>query len=199
MRPHPIGKANMRIGRPHTRSVRSGAGHVRSASGIYLVELLVAVFISSLLAAALAENMSETLRLTNSGQNQIIAAAIGQELVDNARNTSYAQGNPNLCGMIGNTYTLNVNSSNAGNPVSSRPLMMDLTSLDWSQDAENNKFTGTVTESLSNANWGSFTDPILGSIPNGIRVDITVTWNEVRMPKTYSLSTFISRNGIHNY
>lgn len=195
MRPHPNGKANMRIGRPHLRSVRLASRNARSQSGIYLVELLVAVFISSLLAAALAENMSETLRLTSSGQNQIIAAAIGQELVDNARNTSYAS----LCTMAGNTYTLNVNSSNSGNPVSSRPLMMDLTGLDWTQDAENNQFDGTVSETLSNAGWGNYTDPILGSIPNGIRVDILINWNERQMPKTYSLSTYISRNGIHNY
>lgn len=185
----------MRCVRPQKRSVRSGIVNLRSSSGIYLVELLVAVFISSLLAAALAENMSETLRLTNCGQNQIIAAAIGQELVDNARNTSYSS----LCNMIGQTYTLNVNSSNSGNPVSSRPLMLDLTSLDWTQDAENNKFSGTVSESLSDAGWGSYADPILGNIPNGIKVDITISWTEVQMPKTYSLSTFISRNGIHNY
>lgn len=188
-----IVKANMRMGR-NLQSVRLNAGNVRSDSGIYLVELLVAVFISSLLAAALAENMSQTLKLTSSGQNQIVAAAIGQELIDNARNTDYAV----LSGLVGNTYTLNINSSNSGSPVNTRPLMLDLTNLDWSTDAENNKFVGTVTEMLTNAGWGSYTDATGAVLPNGVKVDITVNWTEIKMNKTYTVSTFISRNGIHN-
>lgn len=190
----------MRI-RRRSRSLRLASGFNRSEAGIYLVELLVAVFISTLLAAALAENMSQTLKLTNSGQNQIIAAAIGQELVDNARNTTYFHPDasvPNLCHMLGN-HTLEVNEANTStSPVASRPLMLDLTNLDWSQDADDNQFVGTVTETISDAGWGSYTDPTLGAIPNGIRVDILVSWNERNMPKTYSLTTYISRNGIHN-
>lgn len=200
MRPCPIGKANMRI-RRQSKSLSLSTGYARSDSGIYLVELLVAVFISSLLAAALAENMSETFRLTSSGQNQIIAAAIGQELVDNARNTTYFHQDasvPNLCHMLG-SHSLQVNQANSStSPVNTRPLMLDLTNLDWTDDADDNKFVGTVQEVISDAGWGSYVDPALGPIPNGMRVDITVSWAERNMNKTYSLTTFISRNGIHN-
>src|SRR3990167_1427777 len=58
----------------------------RSSRGVYMLELLIALAVSSLLAAALVGNMAETSELSNAGENQLMAATIAQLLIDNTRN-----------------------------------------------------------------------------------------------------------------
>jgi|GEM_PF-4520652 len=175
-------------------------GAVRSNSGIYMVELLVAVLASSILAASLASHLSETFKLTSSGQKQLFAAAIAQQLVDITRNTDYSE----LCGLVGNTYSFNVNDTNPGNRITKRALMMDIDSTThlWSQESIDNMFpeelhdsSPTVQETIANAGWGTDSS----GEPAGLRVDILIRWDEQRMTKQYSMTTYISRHGIHNY
>lgn len=165
-----------------------------------MVELMVAVLASSILAASLATHLGETFKLTSAGQKQLFAASIGQQLVDVTRNTDYTK----LCTLVGGNYTFNVNDINGGNPLTTRALMMDIdsTSIGWSPEAIKNKFperlhdnSPTVTESISNAGWGTDSS----GQPAGLRIDILVQWNEQNMVKTYSMTTYISRHGIHNY
>jgi type II secretory pathway pseudopilin PulG len=182
-----------KIAKPSSRSTK-----VRNEKGVYLVELLVAVFISSLFAAAVASSMADSTRLTTSSQNQVLAANIAQELIDNARNTpfntlaTYCQSTP---------YALLVNktsSAETGPAVQPRPLLLDMSSHTWSTDSKRNLFRGTVTElvqGLDTAFAVTTANP-----PPYIRVTITITWidGSTTNNKTYSLQTLISEQGIHN-
>lgn len=180
--------------------VRRPLGAYRSECGMYMLELLVAVLASSILAATLASHLGETFKMTSAGQHQLYAAAIAQELVDVTRNTNYTT----LCSLQGNTYSFNVNELNPGNPLTTRALMMeaDSTSFGWSPEAIDNKFpdrlhdnSSAVTETITNAGWGNDSS----GQPAGLKVDIVVRWNEQNMVKQYAMTTYISRQGIHNW
>lgn len=160
-------------------------GLERSDSGMYLLELIMAIAASGVLAAALVGNMADTQRLSNAGQNQILAAAIAQEQIDSARNITYQS----LLGMKG-SYTLLVNKEGSGEvgPIlNPRPLLLDLVSLDWTAAGKANKFAGTVIETIAD---GPYTDTL--------RVTVVSNWKEGTQNRSYSLSTLISRYGIHN-
>lgn len=159
---------------------------MREQSGIFLAEMLVALLCSSILAAALIGNISETYRLSTSGQNQVLASAMAQEVIDNTRNTSYTT----LASYIGTPYTLVVHKESASTvfpAIYPRQLMMNMSDMVWTQQAQDNKFVPTVTETVT-----------AGPLANTVRVTVDISWFENGQGRTYSMSTIISENGIHN-
>lgn len=191
---------------------------IRAPRGVYMIELIMAIAVSSMLAAALVGVMADTERLSTAGQNQIVAAAVAQELIDNIRNTLY--GTPTQTGSLiygaqpgsSTTYTMLLNmrtASDSAPPAVPRPLLFDLLDYDWRTPAEkadgasqincqaSNQFQllgsdATVTETVTN-NGGS-------NLLNGTAtVTITVTWSEGQAQKKYTVSTLVSQSGIHIY
>lgn len=163
--------------------------NLRGQEGVYLLELLVAVFVSSLFAATLMGNFADTSRLATAGQNQILAADIAQSIIDNARNTSYKTLYDNK-----GTYTILVNrtSSGQGGPaILSRPVLLDMINNVYAIATEHNLFNANVTETIGD-----------GSYPNTLVVTVNISWREGTANKNYQgqsgLSTLISANGIHN-
>jgi type II secretory pathway pseudopilin PulG len=165
-----------------------------------MIELIMALAASGVLATALASNLAETERFSSSGQNQILAMSIVQEQIDNARNTSY----DSLASCAG-SHSLLVNSSDpdysgchsptcAGacrlNP---RPLQLDTNSLQWSTveatstNGRQNLFRGTVNERV---------EP--GPNLDTVKVTVEAVWNEANAVKRYDLSTLVAKNGINN-
>lgn len=162
-----------------------------------MLELLMSIAVSSMLAAALVSNLAQTESFSNAGQNQLLAACIAQEMIDNARNTSYSD----LVDNIG-THEMVVNrvSDESCPDVLPRALLMDEVDLDFTTESKRNAFWGTAVESIEYLDAGD---------PNVLRITVEVSWKEAgNTKKNYVngsngtnaavLSTLVSKNGIHN-
>jgi type II secretory pathway pseudopilin PulG len=171
------------------------AWHKRKNSGIYMLELLIAIGTSSALAAALVTNLAETQRFATSGQENIMAFAVGQEIIDMARNMPF--------GSLGNqantvTYQMVVNRLTPADPPSDAPflhaMLIDNTNpnVTWSDAAQKNLFDGTATLEVSPNEFD-----LLGLVVSK-RLKVTVKWPAENPVHTYELNTVVSSNGIHN-
>ncbi len=171
---------------PYNQSARRARQH--RDCGAYMVELILALAATGVLTTAVVANMAELQRFSVAGQNNLLAAALGQELIDNARNARFDK----LQGMVaGSPFTLLVNknmSGQTGPAIVPRPMMLDLVGLEWSQPAANNRFEGTVTC------WVA-PDPIYVDL---LRIKVEVAWSENTRLRKYQLETLISPHGIHN-
>jgi type II secretory pathway pseudopilin PulG len=156
----------------------------RSQQGAGIIDLLFCVIISGILSAAIVNGMSQAHRASSSSQNQVIAAAIAQEVIDSARNMPY-----NTLQTFVGTHDLVVNSGSGLTPppVFPRPLMQDRNSLIWSSKAANNDFDATVTETIA-----------AGPVANTLQVTVLVTWKEnTGGSRTFTMTTLVSQFGIH--
>jgi type II secretory pathway pseudopilin PulG len=188
------------------KRVRKLCTKLRTKSGVYMIELIAAIATSAMLSAALVETMASTERLSTSGQNQIIAAAVAQEQVDNVRDTLYGN-------LIAGTYTLLLNKrtlADAGpTSVNPRPLLFDLLDFDWRTPAERAANSSQIACSASSEfqNLGadaSVTETVVdngtsGSLANTKTITITINWTEGIDQRTYVVSTLVAQNGIHIY
>lgn len=190
----------------HIKGKRAKAVRVHSQCGAYMVELILAIATAGMIAAALASNIAETERFSNAGQNQILAMAIVQEQIDNARNTSF----DDLSTCAG-THTLKVNNPDPnynGCPAAScvggcrlnpRPLQLDLANLEWTaigvtaSNKKQNLFHGTVTEQI--LPYGMSGGP---PYANTVKVIVEAVWREGQATRRYRLETLVSKNGINN-
>jgi len=168
---------------------RPAPGSGRNELALYLIELLVSIAVAALVSAALVEGLADCERISSQGQCQILAAAMAQEQIDNARNSSYAD----LAALVGSTQTLQVNKidTTSGPSLNPRPLLMDQMNLVWTPAAITNEFQGTATETVDIAN-------VPGLPAAMLKVTVTVSWKEGGNTRTYSQSTLIAPNGIHN-
>lgn len=163
------------------------AAPLRNENGAGIVDIMFAVIIAMLISAAVVSGMSQLHRASSASQNQVIAAAIGQEVLDAARNLPF----DTLSNYRG-THTLLVNAdgNEEGPPIYPRPLMQDRAALWWSTKAARNDFDGEVLETVSN-----------GPLPDTLMVTVTVSWrensNDANKRRRLQLSTLISRLGIH--
>jgi len=160
------------------------ASQQRNERGAGIIDLLFCVIISGILSAAIVNGMSQAHRASSSSQNQVLAAAIAQEVIDSARNMPYTT----LQTFVG-THNLVVNSGSGYTPppIFPRPLMQDRTSLVWSNKATNNDFDATVTETIG-----------AGPVPNTLQVTVLVTWREnTGGSRTFTMTTLVSEFGIH--
>lgn len=169
----------------------------RSSLGFALVEMMIAVVVISFLMIGIMDAMALCQRGATATQNQMIASAIAQELVDIARNQTYAtltlaqNANVTLSGDYINRVS--------GNPLSSgltylnRPLVLDTTtntytSSTWDPLAQSgNIFHGTVNQRITD----------LGN--KSVSLVITINWPSEQAGGQRQLiqSTVISQNGIH--
>lgn len=169
-------KRQFKIGR---RSLK-----VRSCVGVYLIEFLVALAVSTLIAGFLIDDISQINRFSTNGEMQLMATSIAQEVIDSARNQPYTT----LQALIG-THVLPVNSGDGSFDSSfPRPLLLDLQNLSWSQASQRGKFYGTVTETIAYS-------PL---VSNTISITVVVQWKEgASTTRTYKISTLVSQFGVH--
>lgn len=118
---------------------------MRSARGIQLVEMLVAVGLSGVFVVLLSGMLSQTLGLSSASQNQILAGATADQIVELIQHQNMsgnlAETSPNP------TYQLDVNKDAYG-IISNGTL--DL-SKRWT-DTQGNQFKGTVTVESTRTN-----------------------------------------------
>jgi hypothetical protein len=160
-----------------------------------MLELLIALATSSALAAALVTNLAETQRFSNDGQDSVMAFAVGQEIMDMARNLPFGSlGHPTQTV----TYNMVINRMSASDPPSDAPfthaMLIDNTNPNvvWSDAAEKNLFRGTATLQVSPNQFN-----LLG-IAVSKRLKVTVSWPAEHPIHTYEMNTIVSSNGIHN-
>ncbi|MBX9567643.1 MAG: prepilin-type N-terminal cleavage/methylation domain-containing protein [Candidatus Obscuribacterales bacterium] len=176
-----------------TKSASQTTQRINNRSqGFLLVELLVALVMAALVSLALFEGYSTSLRATSATQNQILASSIAQEAIDEARNQTWTGMSPQ--GLV-NLVNLYPPSSPQQLPITAsqtltsgmRPLGMN-TDLSYSDASINGQFVGTCTRSFSQT----------GGANGPITVTVNVTWQRgTASPKTLSVSTMITKNGIH--
>lgn len=164
----------------------------RGEHGHFLIELVVAIGISSIVLAASCQAYSQIHQVSKATQNQTIAAHIAQQLMDNARNQRFAD----LQREIGLTRSLIVNGT--GQPpvsaVNQRPLLLDLSTLQYQNysldgtQIRGNIFRGTVQQTVTDLGQGL------------LRVTVVVTWPSERpgSARTLQMNTVVSQYGTHN-
>lgn len=178
----------------------------RTESGVYMIELIMAIATSSMLCAALVGTLAQTERLSTSGQNQIIAAALAQEQIDNVRNTLYGD-------LAAGSFSLLLNRRELGqegpSDVNPRPLLFDLYNHDWRTPLERAKGVNQ-TECAAASQFqqlgldAAITETVVdngtsGQLANTKTVTITINWTEGPDVKTYTVSTLVAKHGIHIY
>lgn len=162
--------------------------HHRSERGIYLVELLVAMVLAAFFSIALYDSLALAMRATTTAKKNLLAANIAQQVLDDARNQSWAS----LIALPANTslpINGSLNSTTMGaNP--SRPLLVntDLNYTTASVAADSGFNNATCLRTISSPS------------ANTRRIVVTVSWTDSGGAlKTHSVQTNISVNGIHNY
>lgn len=199
----------------------------RNASGMFLVEMLIALMIASVFAVVLVQSYSAISVFGSKSQGELLASTIAQEVIDSARDTEYV----NLVTEAG-VHNLPINvfsyTDNAGqevsvndgtvDPIFPRPLLMASSCrqdggnpLNWTASlghqgaTGNNRFHGTCLEQIS----VNTVSPVL----QYVTIQVWVVWNEAgNMPsignsvppivptgcRSYFMQTTISQNGIHS-
>ena len=170
----------------------------RAATGMYLIELIVAIAMSGLLAVVLGTSLSANLSFSSGAQNQLIAADIAQELVDRFRDYP-GQILPSTTWIPDGTYPVHVDSDdgvivNPNFPAAVSPLIFDVTNLTFQTLTLSSRFrSGTA----STINVALVTLPNGSSPPTDRSITITVQWQEKTALRTYTLTTIVDQWGIH--
>lgn len=169
--------------------------------GSFLVELMVAILVSSIMGTAIVNGMSDSLRVSTKAQNQVIATAIAQQVIDACRNRPFddlvTQGGENGC--LGMNQSLVVNgSSNATCPaIFPRPLIMttDDEGAIYHGESTGNRFQGTAVADVTTV---GDQDPDTGRF-NTANVAVTVRWSEGGTgQRRYRMSANITRFGLRS-
>ncbi len=190
---------------------------------MFLVEMMIALVVASLLAVALVQSYAAISSFGSKSQGELLASTIAQEVIDSARDTEYA----NLSNE-GGLWNLPINvfsyTNDAGEQVSvsdgaiqtgvfPRPLLLATSCredggnpLNWTASlghqgsTGNNRFQGVCLENI-----------IVSS--QYITIQVWVIWNETgSMPsvvsaappvvptgcRSYFMQTTIAQNGIHS-
>lgn len=170
----------------------------RNQNGIQLVELLVAVLVTTIISVGLMDTIAKTHAASTITSNQIMATNIAQQVLDNARNSSFNA----LLALAGTGPTnLVANRFDAGTTMPAalpRPLLLDTTQ--YTYRSVNQTGTGNVFGG-NNANVTQEVVTIGGVAPNrSLRLIVRVNWpNENGTGRrSMEISTVINESGIHN-
>lgn len=162
----------------------------RDEQGALLVEMLIAVLVLSILMATMMQGIAQTGQTGTATQNQIIAANIAQELVDQARNAQWAT----ICsaGIADGAWH---DVAVYGAPVSGQPAYLPRSVMYNGTTAagQANQFRGSVRQRV---------EPMGVAVPpNEVRLTVEVSWpgeNTSQGTRTMTATSYISRWGIHN-
>lgn len=167
-----------------------------------LVEMVVAVGVSSIFILMLASLLSQTMVVSNNVQKQLYATAIAEAAIENAKNTPYAV----LSSYVNaGTQTMNLYSdNNVANVPRLPPLQFDLLKVDTVFGAIN-PLSGQISDTgkwtLTNGNFfkGSVKETITDAKSltaiESVKVDIDISYDVGgRESKKVSRSIFIFKN-----
>lgn len=166
----------------------------RSNSGQQLIEVIVAVAMSGVLAVMMGASLAQLMATSSMSENQLKAEDVAQELLDRIRRTPYG-----LISGTTNTYTVQMYSDdgvvpNAAMPFQSTPLLCDVSQYTWSNASLANRFRGPGPNgyATATANLQPYS-----SAHSATQATITVTWAENQSVRSFVLASVISNDGIH--
>lgn len=146
-----------------------------------------------MILTASCQAFSQIHRLAAGGQNQVLAAHIAQELLDNARHQRFTD----LLAEVGTTRTIEINrvgESADTQGIMNRPVLLDLENLRYrnyslqGSEVTGNAFRGRAQQTVTDIGGGM------------LRVLVNVDWpaENGRGRKVLQASTVVSQFGIHN-
>lgn len=162
----------------------------RSSTGVYLVEILVAIMVGAMLTFALLQTAAISSRHATSTQNEVFANTIIRELMEATRATNY-----NDLEVHPGEHTLLTNKTSAGQlgpAIREDPLQLNTIDKSWEFPSQNSRFRGDVKYKIEN-----------GPEPETLKVTITVSWvdssrfNSSDGKRTVAKSTIVSKYGAH--
>ena len=178
----------------------------RNASGQGLVEMAIAIGLSGFLVLMLSGMLSQTLLVSTTSQNELIAAQAAEELLENARVMTYSQittlaSAPLNYITIGQPITFVVNQTQTGETMPSirlAPVQLNLVNATPVYGEVNPSSTTLVN---TGAKWG----PGFGNFFSGTATEtITgpfssngVSWYQIAVQITYS-GTYADSSGARN-
>lgn len=156
---------------------------LRTASGAYLLELLVAMFVSGMMALALTTSLTQGMSSSRGSQNQVLATWLAHQAMDRIKMSAEQEKTNSAFFSLGRVFDVPSPSIlqfklTSNDPISvqpydflQRPLMFDFASYTWSSEdsAETmpKNFHGTVTALIEERPDQS-----------GKNVQIVVSWND---------------------
>jgi len=172
---------------------------IRAEKGLYMIELLIALAISSMLSAAIVNCMAQTVRLASSGQNLIQANQIEDSVLEVMRGSSFAflkdanREEPYLCargGTYQNPRFVRSNGDVASLLGSVAPFCCK--GPGFSKAANDNVFQGDVLLQIK------FFDRSAMKAPDKVSVEVITDWMEGNNHKKHSILVFLYDNGIRS-
>lgn len=178
----------------------------RAKSGAFLIELLAALIMASLLALALYASIAEYMRLTTITESRELAAIMAQEVIERVRNISYDS--PFLA-PDNKTYQLRVNDFDVisglqtSSPSLARPLLLDTQNIQYSTQVADvtslyHKFKGTVSLTIADGPIYPITSKVVKDTKN---VTVEVKWYEPGsgVERSLKTSTILYRYGLNHH
>lgn len=162
----------------------------RRNTGTSLAEILVALFVGSLLAGIFLDIVGQLMRLRTATQNEMSANAIAQEMIENTKALGYSYLNAHQ----GTTELLiNLSPATPTPPADIKPsaVQLDFTKKKWSDPSISTQFKGTATYNVQMA----------PGLPNALQAKITVRWFDGRhlVGRTVTTSTILTKSGINKW
>lgn len=160
--------------------------------GIFMIELLVAVIVASIMGTAIVNTMAGALRVSTKAQSQVLATCIAQQVVDACRNRNFndlitpaAAGG---CMGTGQRLTVNNDGASTTSPVFPRSLLLELNDPNtvWNKETKENAFVGTVVADIARVD------------SDNASVNVTVSWEEHGGRRQFTTSTVITRFGLRS-
>jgi type II secretory pathway pseudopilin PulG len=168
----------------------------RTQAGFYLIETLVAIILGALIAFALMQVLSESMRVTTTNANKQAADLMAQTVLDAAKATAIPIGqyNPTAPAVPIGQYDLLPYSTvpgqlapaaPAGHPL---PVGLDMGDMAWATKVISSKFPGTITLNVT-------AGPDASSLTSTVVVSYSDNQNVVG--KTISTMTLTEPRGIN--
>lgn len=170
------------------------ASNLRKQHGDLLIEVLIAMFVATLFAAAILQMYVQTFSLGNNAQDQIMAASLGQECIDLLRALPYqtvataAQGNP--------THYAVVSGTPGTDTLFVRPLLHDTSNFNYTAGP------GSSTQSGLTNRFEVVNNQVVVTITpqstNTLLVDVLIQYLDSTGPHTYRTNTILVQNGLNS-
>lgn len=172
---------------------------IRTARGVYLIELLAAMFVSGLMALALTTSLTQGMSSSRSSQSQVLATWLAHQAMDRIKmsadqptNSSFSSQKRIFDVLTPATLDFKI-TSNETTPVQpfdflQRPLMLDFANLKWnsedSSEIQPKNFHGKVQAIIEDR------------ADSGKSVQIVVTWTDSTSSgqKQYSIRSAVFKN-----
>jgi type II secretory pathway pseudopilin PulG len=179
---------------------------VRNERGDFLIEAIVSVLVSSIIATAMVQMYTQVRRTGNLSSAQLAATAVAQEVIDHLRALPYDTVADNI-----GTRNLIVNGGATGDPLFPTALLQDTSAFTTPNGTSTLDFDGRNGDTLVSAQTQSVlrTCDANGAITNTISLTIepfgteslraTVTINFLTSqgkPSTFTMSGLLNRLGL---